>query len=389
MTAAPSSQADTVSPIPPEIARVLETSWDFADSKTNTGLHGIHPYPARFIPQLPRQLINFLRPPRSGVIFDPFCGSGTTMVEAQALGFRSVGIDLNPIATLLTRVKTTLSDKRLSKTAQVLVDSARIFEQPIAVPSIPRVDHWFDEGVQEKLAALTKRIHDIPDDAIRQGLMIAISSIIVRVSRQDGDTRYAAVQKDAKEQVYELFLRAAAQIDRSREAHFRNLFSSSFHEPRVITADVLSVKAMDVGPVDLVITSPPYPNAYEYWLYHKYRMYWLGFDPIAVREAEIGARPHFFKNRPQTEHDFEDQMKAVFRLLQTVLNPSGLACFVVGDSKIHGRIIDNVSLLSRAAAIHGFGRIAVVRRSVPAHRKAFNPATSRATSESIVIFGKC
>ncbi len=389
MTAISSLQADAASPIQPEIARVLEANWDFAEIKSNTGLHVIHPYPARFIPQLPRQLINLLRPPNSGVIFDPFCGSGTSLVEAQALGFRSVGIDLNPIATLLTKVKTTLTDKRLSEIAQGLVDSARLDERPIAIPAIPRVDHWFDEGVQEKLAVLTARIQAIGDEAIRQGLMIAVSSIIVRVSRQDGDTRYAAVQKGTKEQVYELFVRAAAEIDRSRDVHFQNLYSSSLQESRVITADVLSVKATDVGPVDLVITSPPYPNAYEYWLYHKYRMYWLGFDPIAVKEAEIGARPHFFKSRPQTEDDFELQMEGVFRLLDAILRPNGLVCFVVGDSKIHGRIVDNVALLIRAAASQGFGRLAVMSRAVPAHRKAFNPKTSRAISESIAIFGKC
>ena len=125
MTAISSLQADAASPIQPEIARVLEANWDFAEIKSNTGLHAIHPYPARFIPQLPRQLINLLRPLKSGIIFDPFCGSGTSLVEAQALGFRSVGIDLNPIATLLTKVKTTLTDKRLSEIAQGLVDSAQ------------------------------------------------------------------------------------------------------------------------------------------------------------------------------------------------------------------------------------------------------------------------
>ena len=52
-----------------------------------------------------------------------------------------------------------------------------------------------------------------------------------------------------------------------------------------------------------LVTSPPYPNAYEYWLYHKYRMYWLGFDPIPIRENEIGARPHYFKTNHQDETD--------------------------------------------------------------------------------------
>ena len=74
-----------------------------------------------------------------------------------------------------------------------------------------------------------------------------------------------------------------------------------------------------------------------------------GMDPIAVREAEIGARPHYFKVNHQTEHDFERQMGRLFRLLARVMRPGAYACFVVGRSIIHSREIDNASLLGRAA----------------------------------------
>ena len=84
------------------------------------------------------------------------------------------------------------------------------------------------------------------------------------------------------------------------------------------------------------VFSPPYPNAYEYWLYHKYRMYWLGMDPISVREREIGARPNYFKKNPHTAADFECQMGRVFALLARVVVPGGHACFQVGDSIIRG-----------------------------------------------------
>src|SRR5207247_2783717 len=112
-------------------------------------------------------------------------------------------------------------------------------------------------------------------------------------------------------------------------------------EARVMTGDAATAAAkLDSDSLAAAIFSPPYPNAYEYWLYHKYRMYWLGFDPISVREVEIGARPHFFKKNHHTADDFERQMAGVFRLLDRTLRPSGIACFVVADSLIHGRIVD-------------------------------------------------
>ena len=80
-------------------------NWDFKDS-TAEAIHSIHPYPAKFIPEIPRTLISNLPIPRNTIILDPFCGSGVTLVESQKAGIESVGVDLNPIACLLSKVKT-------------------------------------------------------------------------------------------------------------------------------------------------------------------------------------------------------------------------------------------------------------------------------------------
>ena len=85
------------------------------------------------------------------------------------------------------------------------------------------------------------------------------------------------------------------------------------------------------------IFSPPYPNAYEYWLYHKYRMYWLGYDPIEVRTHEIGARPFYSGSGRLTEDDFAGQMQS-FRRLLVATAPGGMCFVVVGDSIIRGRV---------------------------------------------------
>ena len=86
-------------------ARLKAVDWDFTDASQDS-LASIHPYPARFIPDIPRELISGLGCDKGAVILDPFCGSGTTLLEAQRAGFESVGIDLNPIACLISSIVT-------------------------------------------------------------------------------------------------------------------------------------------------------------------------------------------------------------------------------------------------------------------------------------------
>ncbi len=155
----------------------------------------------------------------------------------------------------------------------------------------------------------------------------------------------------------------------------------------ILNRDILGIEPSDLrGPFDLVITSPPYPNAYEYWLYHKYRMYWLGYDPLFVREREIGARPHYFKKNHQTAEDFERQMHHLFGLLKAVTTPEAPLCFVISDSIIHGVTVDNRALMGRAAAGHGYRLKEATLRRIPYTRKAFNPRVSPRNSEHVLVF---
>lgn len=301
----------------------------------------------------------------------------------------AVGIDVSPLATMIARVKTHPPARRLGPLASQTVIEARGIRAPI--PQLPRLDHWFRPDVQQALANILHVLQGIGYAEEREALQIALSSIIVRVSNQESDTRYAAVRKRVSAPlVYEVFQKAAAGIDIAYEEQFGGLFQIPRAPVTVLTRDTLSVKREDLPArgVSLVITSPPYPNAYEYWLYHKYRMYWLGMDPLAVREREIGARPLYFRKNHQTEVDFERQMATVFGLLAAVLLESGLVCVLVGRSVIHGRTIDNAALLARVAAQHGFSEISRIQRAIPAHRKTFNPAHGNIKSEALMVFAR-
>ena len=366
-------------------ARLASVNWDFDKVTGRDRIHDIHPYPARFIPQIPREIIRLFHPGDGSTVFDPFCGSGTTLVEAIRAGKPAIGVDVHPLAVLIAKTKTTPLESPLLPVAHIITKNGITNNAPI--PKIPRLDHWFLSDVQQALANLTNRIQEVRDPVVQDCLKVALSRIIVRVSNQESDTRYAAIRKDINsKQVYKLFLDSVAFIEQAVLEAYGGFFAPSV-ERTLILGNILDVTPESIGRnVGLVVTSPPYPNAYEYWLYHKYRMYWLGMDPLQVRKMEIGARPHYFRKQPATEADFECQMTQVFHLLSKVMMPQALACFLVGRSIIHGKTIDNGSLLKRAAEANGFRQVAKVERRINQTRKAFNPVISKISQESIILF---
>lgn len=378
---------DHAQPVVPRHAgrRLGDIDWDFAESRAES-LHTVHPYPAKFIPDIPRTLIALL-PPRAGTaVFDPFCGSGTTLVEAQRAGHASVGIDLNPVAVLISRVKTRELPLGIGKAISSVVEEA-LADPMSEVPPIPRLDHWFKPSVQVALARLGRAVAHADVDC-RDILRLAMSSIIVRVSNQDSDTRYAAVEKKVDgADVYRLFVKSARAIEHALVSV--PLASGSRPAVEVIESDVLQVNVARLPyPVGLVVTSPPYPNAYEYWLYHKYRMWWLGFDPLAVKDLEIGARAHFFGGKRHTVSDFTVQMNSVSSLLREAVVPGGHVCFIVGRSKIHGEIVDNAELIGEALSTNGFDPLFKGNRTILSNRKSFNLSHANIKSEAVIVFRK-
>ena len=359
--------------------------WNFSNA-VQDALSGVHPYPARFIPDIPRELIRVLGCNKNSVVFDPFCGSGTTLIEAQRAGYDAVGVDLNPIACLISRVKVNCLPEDFLCIASNVLDSAKeAYNGCVEVPVIPNLNHWFKVDIQKALSSILQQIALQLDTTIRDALRLALSSIIVRVSNQESDTRYAAVDNNyVANDVFNGFYNACKKLYYAKR---ENVISSGL--VKIINRDILKVTSTDVDKnVGLVITSPPYPNAYEYWLYHKYRMWWLGFDPIEVRTYEIGARPHYQKKNGQTAEDFRKQMSSVFDLLAEILVVGGHVCFVVGRSIIKGTVVDNTELICGVACEHGLIKIANIEREIACVKKSFNLKYGKIKTESILIFRK-
>lgn len=361
-----------------------DIDWSFQQRGKAPAIEAIHPYPAKFIGEIPRALIEALPLPAGTGVLDPFSGSGTTLVEAQRAGLPSVGIDLNPIACLIATVKTSsLANGFLDAVEEIVMVAKEV--KSLTRPDIPNIDHWFKPEIQLAVGALATTMATSAYKPWINQLRLALSSILVRVSNQDSDTRYAAVPKDVTySDVFEAFKTAAAKLVRALSQRPWNLTDT-----RIIEANTLEVRPSEIGmPIGLVATSPPYPNAYEYWLYHKYRMWWLGFDPIAVKEKEIGARAHFFKKNHHTADLFIDQMRGTFSLIDSVLVKDGFVCFVVGRSKIHGKIINNGDIIEQVAMEVGLTPVSRFERAINANRKSFNLSHANIKTETILVFQK-
>lgn len=371
-------------PLLANASRLEAIDWSFELRGRAPAIEAIHPYPAKFIGEIPRAFIQSLAIPPGTVVLDPFCGSGTTLVEAQRAGLAAIGIDLNPIACLISKVKTQSIAIGFPEAVDEVIKISRSLRR---LPSsrIPNIDHWFKPDIQHAVGALGAAIAMPAFEPWQDHLRLALSSILVRVSNQESDTRYAAVTKDVSpNMVFASFSSASLKLERALSSREWRLTDT-----RVIQANTLEVRAHDIArPVGLVITSPPYPNAYEYWLYHKYRMWWLGFDPIAVREKEIGARAHFFKKNHHTAQIFVDQMSGTFELISNVLVSGGYVCFVVGRSKIHGEIVDNGAIIEGVAAKYGLVSVSRIERPINSKRKSFNLSHANIKTESVLVFQK-
>ena len=149
--------------------------WDFPNTAQDA-LASIHPYPARFIPDIPRELISLLGCDKDAAILDPFCGSETTLVEAQRAGFHAIGIDLNPIACLISSVKTKRLPVNFPLAANAVCEQAKkTYAGCVEVPTIPNLNHWFKADIQKALSSILQHIEEQSDIAIKSALKLALS----------------------------------------------------------------------------------------------------------------------------------------------------------------------------------------------------------------------
>ncbi len=216
------------------------------------------------------------------------------------------------------------------------------------------------------------RIDNIQSANLKTFLLCIFSSIIVLVSNQESNTRYAAIDKKYQTgDVIRTFTRKLkSELKNIKELSEKKCLFSNV--PIIINKNTADITVDDIpnNSIDIIITSPPYANSYDYYLYHKWRMIWLGYDYKAVQNAEIGSRhEHSSKHMPLSV--FEDKMEAAMKQLSRVLKPNKLAFFFVGDSIISGELINMSECFDRIAQKSGFSVVSETEYSLCKVSKSF------------------
>ncbi len=318
--------------------------------KTRTSLHSIHPYPCKFPEDVVRE--NLVE---GTIVLDPYCGSGTTLLEAALCGYEVCGLDCNPIALLITRAKLVREDSANSSQIRALLDEIgsaipQAHKLETDLPDFAGRDHWFSDNARREFGFLRTKLDSLEHEGDEWiGFATIASSLVTRFSNQDSETRYARVDREpepgvilktflAKFSDYQTLLSGRGDLAKPYSAHLCDFGNQS---------------VIDDGTIDQIITSPPYANTMDYYLYHKQRMNFLGYDFKLAQKLEIGSR-HEYSSQKQDRTKWDQDLKNGLRQAFRVLKNGGQAIYVIGDSQIAKVKVDASEMVLRLAAEVGF-----------------------------------
>lgn len=295
--------------------------------------HNFHTYPARLHPLLCRRLLQqFARP--GDHVLDPFCGGGTTVLEAMVRGCQAIGTDINPVALRIARARTLIwSEAQLEQLvtdAQALSDAnfsdaRRKVSHPLGQAARTHA-RWYDPHVLQELQGLHNKISQVSAAPLHELFLIVFSSLLVKVSRQTSDTQLTMTQRQVgRGTVSRLFGRKSAELaEQLREV--RRAVPDDTPPPVLRQADARALVGPD-NTIDLIITSPPYVGTYDYVAHQERRFSWLEEAEDYAREHEIGARRQNQDPRNQWE---ADELR-ILGEMHRVLRPGGRLFIIAGD----------------------------------------------------------
>lgn len=272
--------------IPNEVE--YNTILDIKTSKVTEYTHGFHKYPGKFIPQIPRWAIEkYLNENSNKVILDPFCGSGTTLVEGLLHGHNVIGVDIDPLSSLISKVKTTPLDiSRLETIAKWILDNLESVQETF-IPACETISHWFTDEAIIKLSKIRtlidmvyinfgeqKEVKDIYDF-----LLICFSSIIRRVSNADNQsqkTYVSSTKPKTPDEVFSLFrCQLAMYIERIK---LLNQCVDRKVKSNIICGNNKEdiPNKINFAKADIAITSPPYIKSVDYIYNQMVELFWIG-----------------------------------------------------------------------------------------------------------------
>ncbi|MFL5962265.1 MAG: DNA methyltransferase [Gaiellaceae bacterium] len=344
--------------------------------------HGLHRFPAKFIPQIPAWAIHEFTGP-SDTLWDPFMGSGTSLLEAVAANREGFGTDIDPLAQLITRAKVTPpSADSLEKAARAIARKWRSSLEPtLPMPDIESFEHWFTRDVWCELDGLLGAIDEVGSEPRLHDFLLAVfSSILRRVSNADDQsqkTYVSGTNPKSPPPVRDTFFRA---LDRARRGVLQFEALDGNVRAEVVKGDALQSN-LDDGSIDLVVTSPPYLDSVDYMYNFMLEYFWLGprlgvetrQDFNEMRRAVVGAKNPSAKSHVLTRElddlvsldwmgpgrraaaiTYFDLMGAHFAEAARVTREGGRYVLVIGNSQTVDGVIPVHDCLIRLAHASGF-----------------------------------
>lgn len=325
------------------VGRFGDLNWDFTDQRSESDFSDLHWHPCRFPSQIPSIAIGRLSSV-GGHVLDPFCGSGTTLVEAQRLGRRSTGIDINPVAGLAARAKL------LPVSAEVITEAWRTEKSKIELewpsitvsrmPPLVQADKWYLPSTISALRKLWAYVQNY-EGTLSDILTASFSAILLNVCREDRHWGYVC-DNSAPKPLYEkekdvlsLFIRKVdsyCQAYASRDSFCAADGRITLPEPAIVyTADAKeALQSIPSQSVDLVVTSPPYFGVADYVKAQRLTFEWLGYEIEPLRLNEIGARSK--RRRLMARSEYLNELTTVFGQVRRVLKPSSWCVIIFGES---------------------------------------------------------
>lgn len=401
-----------------QLAALLEGELDFHGEDSGYASHDLHAFAAKFPPQLPRAFIRGLTD-CGDVVLDPMMGSGTTVVEALLADRRGLGLDIDPLALRLGRVKTMPIDTEILRDtgyhviadAQNLLRNDDLIERSLAASFDMRtrefIDYWYLPTTQRELMALALAIQSVVDVPTRRFLELTFSSIII--------TKSGGVSK-ARDLAHSRPHFDATKVPKNALDQFsvrlrKNLISIAQLKPDGFIATPLAGDARVIpladNTVNLVVTSPPYANAIDYMRAHKFSLVWLGAaigDLSQLRAEYIGSERvgqvplATLPEKPEriisqlTELDgikaailrkYYTEMRSVFLEIFRVLRDNSPAIIVVGTSTMRGIDVETHTCLADIAADIGFDVVGIAQRKLDRNKRMMPARFGRKTDSMI------
>lgn len=377
-----------------------DETWDFRKADTKEYTHCFHNYPAMMIPQIARKLLE-----RYGVsdgwLLDPYCGTGTSLVEASIFGMNGVGCDINPLVRLVAMAKTSpISLQTLDLHLQDLDNT--IFQVSfskhvpyISAPDVLNLDYWFSKDVTRCLSFLRDYIHAIEDEAIRNFFWVAFSETVRECSytRNSEFKLYripAHKMVDFKPDVFGIFQRKLIRNRQGFEAYLKKRKNVEVFVSSKNTANRELPENQPLEGFDLVITSPPYGDSQTtvaYGQFSRLSADWIGLinsrtidrismggkkkekklcaSPVAEAIGEICAVDE--KRADQVEAFYIDLEHSI-NCIAPLLSKRATICYVVGNRRVKDVTLPTDEFVVFAFAQHGFSHRETIVRNIPNKR---------------------